>query len=127
MMGGDEVMEQDVYGEAAMENSGNVKVPRIPLNARIWKGNKEKPDFLRVFELYTDDYFIGLSEISRDLYFVDRYENFIYEKEGNTPHLLSVCMHHVDTLPEEDRDLFLYYTLIEPFAKIPAFERSKDK
>lgn len=29
---------------------------RIPLNERIQKDNKEKPDFLKVFELFTDDY-----------------------------------------------------------------------
>lgn len=105
----------------------NAKSLRIPLDERIQKDNKEKPDFLKVFELFTDDYFIGLSQISHDLYFANRYKEFIHEKEGNAPHLLSVCMHHIDTLPKEDRDLFLYYTLIEPFAKIPAFERSNDE
>lgn len=103
----------------------NAKKLRIPLDERIEKDNKEKPDFLKVFELFTDDYFIGLSEISHDLYFANCYEDFIREKEQNTPHLLSVCMHYIDMLSEEDKNLFLYYTLIEPFAKIPSFERSK--
>lgn len=68
----------------------NVKNLRIPLNKRIQKDNKEKPDFLKVFELFTDDYFIALSEISHDLHFANRYKEFIHEKEGNTPRLLSV-------------------------------------
>lgn len=60
----------------------NAKSLRIPLDERIQKDNKEKPNFLKVFELFTDDYFIGLSEISHDLYFANRYKEFIHEKEG---------------------------------------------
>lgn len=68
-----------------MDNGKNL---RIPLDERIQMDNKEKPDFLKVFELFTDDYFIALSKISHDLLFANRYKEFIHEKEGNEPHLL---------------------------------------
>lgn len=117
----------DTHGKITSRDYENIKVPRIGLEWRIKEETGKKPDFLKVFELFTDDYFIGLSRISGSFHFADRYKNFISRKEGGTPHLLSVCMHYLASLSEEDRALFLYYTLIEPFAKIPELERSKDE
>ena len=122
-----DMTKADTHGKNTSRNHENIKVPRIGLEWRIEEETGKKPDFLKVFELFTDDYFIGLSKISGNLHFADRYENFISAKECGTPHLLSVCMHYLDSLSEEDRALFLYYTLIEPFVKIPELERSKDE
>lgn len=100
------------------------KVPRIPLAERIEKETAQEPDFLKVFYLFMDDYFIGLSRISHDLYYAERYKNFIRELEGESPQLLADCLYNADSLAREDRNSLLYYTLIEPFANIPSFERS---
>lgn len=100
------------------------KVPRIPLEERIGKVGIQEPDFLKVFYLYTDDFFIGLSKISRDLYYAKRYENFIREMEGDESQLLVDCIYRAHGFTREDRNSLLYYTLVEPFANIPSFERS---
>lgn len=115
----EENKEQELHEEERTEESGNTKVPRISLNERIQKDNQNKPVFLKVFELFADEYFIGLCKISMDICFANRYESFIEEMLGGKACLLSVCIYHVESLPEEDRDLFLYYTLIEPFVRIP--------
>lgn len=122
-----DMSKADTHGKITSRDYENIKVPRIGLERRIEEETGKKPDFLKVFEMFTVDYFIELSKISGNLYFADHYEKFISVKEGGTPHLLSVCMHYLDSLSEEDRALFLYYTLIEPFAKIPELERSKDE
>ena len=101
------------------------KMLRIPLNERIEKEAVQEPDFLKIFSLYTVDYFTALSKISRELYFAERYEDFIREMEGNVPLSLAECIYNTSNLTREDREFLLYSILVEPFANIAKLERSK--
>lgn len=105
-----------------MSKNMSKKVPRIPLEKRIAKEALQRPDFMKVFEIFTEDYFICLSEISGDYYYAECYERFVQKViEYENYYTLSQCIYCVDDmddLEDEDRNAFLYYVLIEPFAKI---------
>lgn len=99
-----------------------INMQRIPLRERIRKARSKKPNFLNVFEIFTDDYFIALSRISGNICFADYYETNIVplqEEEGRGyPYLMVQFVMALDDQPKEERQEFLYHTLIVPFVDI---------
>lgn len=53
------------------------KVKLIPLKQRLQEVATNTPNFLAVFEIYLDEYFQGLTDISGNPYFMNYYQNQI--------------------------------------------------
>lgn len=100
------------------------RMRRIPLKERIEREKMQEPDFLRIFNLYTEDYFTALSRISRAPYFAERYRMLIRDMEGDIPLSLAKLIHGASKMPSGDREFLLYSILVEPFTCISGWERS---
>ncbi len=93
------------------------KVQKIPLEERIKKAESQEPLFLKVFEIFMDDYFIAFSCISQEQYFADYYVESIMPIENGKNHLMSQFMVALEEQPEEEQMNVLYHILIKPFVE----------
>jgi len=102
-------------GKVYMKN-----VLKIPLKERLQKAGCNVPNFLCVFEIFIEDYFKGMTQISGNPYF-----DMIYQsKIGKNNHNDEVAIFFAEmpqvarSMKEEEASELIYLILIEPFALI---------
>ncbi len=98
------------------------RIPRIPLKERIQKIKNQKPDFLGIFNVYVEDYHVGLAWLDGNDYFRDAYFKRIRSIEEAVESALTIP-EFFDILDDTDFDEILYQMLVEPFIKIKNFEK----
>lgn len=96
------------------------KVKRIPLNLRLQMAGTNIPNFLAVFEVFVDDYFEGLTQISENSYFTKVYHNQSSKINcsQDVAILLTEMPHVTDSFPRKEGIEMMYEILVEPFALI---------
>ena len=92
-------------------------IERISLQERLNTIQNCKPDFLEVFEMFPEDYFVTWTDIHDNVLFLERYEDEIccYSFSDGKQHYLNETVRMVQSLPDEERDDLLYKILVEPF------------
>jgi len=96
------------------------KVNRIPLKERLNMETGNEPNFLKAFEIYLDEYFEGLTDISNNSYFINWYQNEIRYAKGidDTDILLAAIPQSLDRLPYSERIELLMTIFLKPFAEM---------
>lgn len=103
------------------------EIQKIPLNKRLQQASDCRANFLAAFELFTEDYFEGMAQITGKPEFTDNYQKQIrkHYHESKGDYLLAELSVLADKLTGKDGIWLLYRTLIEPFAAITEQERKK--
>ena len=100
---------------------------KIPLERRLQSAGMVTPNFLCAFELFVDDYFDGISQITNNPYFAEVYSNEVQQYNcQETDKVLAEIVFMAESLSLCERERLLYRLLIEPFA-LMEIERKERK
>lgn len=93
-------------------------VQKIPINERLQNIESNIPNFLKVFEIFIDDYFEGLVQMTGNPYFKKVYEKEIkkYNFVQNMDALFVEMVHFAESLFMAEENKLLYKILVQPFA-----------
>lgn len=103
------------------------EIPKVPLNKRLQQASDCRANFLAAFELFAEDYFEGMVQITGESDFMDRYQKEIRKHyyEGKGDYFLAELSVLADNLTGKDGIWLLYRVFIEPFAAITEQERKE--
>lgn len=90
---------------------------RIPLERRLQSAGTVVPNFLCAFELFVDDYFDCISQMTNTPYFAEVYSNEVQQYNCcETDKVLAEIVFMAESLSQCEKERLLYRLLIEPFA-----------
>lgn len=96
-----------------------MKKPNImPLSERLKSIGSDKPAFFAFYTLFLQDYFKGLSEVTKLPYFSNRYDSTFFRYDPDAFLVLPEMIEQVSAFVPDKRGELLFYLLIEPFAFI---------
>lgn len=100
---------------------------KMPLERRLQSAGTVIPNFLCAFELFVDDYFDGISQMTNNSYFAEIYSGEVQQYNCyETDKVLAEIVFMAESLSPCERARLLYRLLIEPFA-LMEIERNERK
>lgn len=99
---------------------------KTPLKQRLQQVISMESNPLTIFDVFIEDYFMGLSSVSGDSYFMNMYHNVISNERplNEIDFFLASVPQALDTLPEVERLSLLLEILVKPFARLHEQEES---
>lgn len=93
---------------------------KISLDERLRRAPANIHNSLSVFEMFCDDFFNGMTQLSGDGYYMETYVNYIEKHigEGNREPILCEMVPICDALPIVEKREMLFRILMEPFARL---------
>ncbi len=102
---------------------------KVSLEERLQRVPMSVGSELSAFEIFFDDFYFNLSELSGDDYYKSLYEDVIskYKNSKKREPFLFEMVPIAEELMADEKNKLLFQMLIEPFARFKESEIEKDK